>query len=73
MSEDQNLWAVDELQADATNSLELAQLAAEENDAIRVGAINYFCWKTWNSEVNANNCFLDINACVGGTESHDWA
>lgn len=27
----------------------------------------------FSGEVDSNNCFMDINAGAGGTESHDWA
>ena len=28
---------------------------------------------TCSGEADGNNCFLEINAGAGGTESHDWA
>ena len=27
----------------------------------------------FTGEADSNNCFLEINAGAGGTESHDWA
>jgi len=65
--------------------LEIALLAEAENDAILLDEIE----KTlvdiqkdaskleteclFSGEMDGNNCFLEINAGAGGTESHDWA
>lgn len=65
--------------------MEIALLAEAENDAILLDEIE----KTlvdiqkdaskleteclFSGEMDGNNCFLEINAGAGGTESHDWA
>ncbi|WP_316353491.1 peptide chain release factor 2 [Candidatus Trichorickettsia mobilis] len=79
------LGAVDGLQYDLSNNLELAQLAAEENDELVLDQVQRELEQLtivaekletaclFSGEADANNCFLDINAGAGGTESHDWA
>ncbi len=65
--------------------MELALMAESEQDefmldevestlkelAVTSGKFETEC--LFSGEADANNCFLDINAGAGGTESHDWA
>lgn len=65
--------------------IELAELAESEKDeqildqiekdlkklASLAGKFETEC--LFSGEADGNNCFLDINAGAGGTESHDWA
>jgi len=65
--------------------LELEELAYSENDqqvldqvetefkklSIIAGKFETEC--LFSGEMDGNNCFLEINAGSGGTESHDWA
>lgn len=66
-------------------AIELAKIAEEENDAemlkqieIDLNNISSASEKLetqclFSVESDTNNCFLEINAGAGGTESHDWA
>lgn len=68
-----------------TDTVELATMAAEEDDAemekqaekelkaIAVAAEKLETEALFSGEADGNNCFLEINAGAGGTESHDWA
>lgn len=65
--------------------LELADLAWEEGDeavldqteaelkSLSTVAAKFETECLFSGEADSNNCFLDINAGAGGTESHDWA
>ena len=66
-------------------NIALAFIAQEENDEemiqeiqqnlknILVTAEKLETECLFSGEVDGNNCFLEINAGAGGTESHDWA
>lgn len=66
-------------------AIELAEIAEEENDSemlkqieIDLNNISSASEKLetqclFSGEADSNNCFLEINAGAGGTESHDWA
>ncbi|PCJ29065.1 MAG: peptide chain release factor 2 [Rickettsiales bacterium] len=66
-------------------NIELASIAEEENDtkmadqiqkdleAIAKSAEKFETECLFSGEADNNNCFLEINAGAGGTESHDWA
>ena len=66
-------------------NIELAIIAEDENDEemvnqilLELGKIKSLSDKLeteclFSGEVDLNNCFLEINAGAGGTESHDWA
>lgn len=66
-------------------SIELAQIAEEEQDPemldqieLDLKNISHAVEKLeieclFSEEADSNNCFLEINAGAGGTESHDWA
>lgn len=66
-------------------NLELAELAEAEGEeamvdqvCIELKSIQSFAKKfeteaLFSKETDVNNCFLEINAGAGGTESHDWA
>jgi peptide chain release factor 2 len=63
----------------------LAAIAAEDNDSEMLQQIEVDLGKIlsaaeqfeieclFSGEADSNNCFLEINAGAGGTESHDWA
>jgi peptide chain release factor 2 len=67
------------------DTVELATMAEEEDDtemekqaeaelkAIAVAAEKLETEALFSGEADGNNCFLEINAGAGGTESHDWA
>jgi peptide chain release factor 2 len=67
------------------DTVELANMAEEENDAemekqaeeelknIAKAADKLETEALFTGEADSNNCFLEINAGAGGTESHDWA
>lgn len=67
------------------DNIELAQIAEAENDEqlvehiltelelIKKSAAKLETECLFSGELDANNCFLEINAGAGGTESHDWA
>lgn len=73
------------LEDELSESIELAQLAEIEDDQILLDQIESNLKKLmtitskfeteclFSGEADENNCFLDINAGAGGTESHDWA
>lgn len=73
------------LEKDLNDNLELAELAEMEEDDELVGeaqeALEKAQEKAKNAELNAllsgeadgNDCYLEINAGAGGTESQDWA
>lgn len=79
------LESINRLQTSLINNLELAQLAFDENDeslldqiqlelsklSVEAAKLEVAC--LFSGEADSNNCFLDINAGAGGTESHDWA
>ncbi|MBA2628896.1 MAG: peptide chain release factor 2 [Rickettsiaceae bacterium] len=66
-------------------NVELAQMAEEENDEEVISQVQLELIKIqvisakleteclFSGEADGNNCFLEINAGAGGTESHDWA
>jgi peptide chain release factor 2 len=68
-----------------TEALELAEMLEEEHDeeiskqievdlnTISIAAEKLETECLFAGEADGNNCFLEINAGAGGTESHDWA
>ncbi len=68
-----------------TDNIDLANMAEEENDEsildqvenelkqLAKVATKFETECLFSGETDANNCFLEINAGAGGTESHDWA
>lgn len=66
-------------------NIELGRMAEEEKDeslfqqiiseleSIKLAAEKLKTECLFSGEVDSNNCFLEINAGAGGTESHDWA
>lgn len=66
-------------------NIELAHMAEEENDEDIISQVQTDLIKIqlisakleteclFSGEADGNNCFLEINAGAGGTESHDWA
>ncbi|KAJ6644828.1 Peptide chain release factor 2 [Pseudolycoriella hygida] len=73
------------LQSSLNECLELEELAFEENDQqileqnleelkkLATIAEKFETECLFSGEFDSNNCFLEINAGAGGTESHDWA
>ncbi len=77
--------SIDELDSGASDTLDLLEMAAEEDDE---GAVNDIAEeiqgllqvleqlefrRMFNGEMDPNNAFLDIQAGSGGTEAQDWA
>lgn len=68
-----------------SDNMELARLAEVESDEealnfieqelsqLSVTAAKFETECLFSGEADQNDCFLDINAGAGGTESHDWA
>lgn len=79
------LTSFNTLQSNLSDLMELQELAEAENDKIILMqiekelqelAISSEKFETeclFSGEADNNNCFLEINAGAGGTESHDWA
>ena len=73
------------METSLADSIELAVMAELEHDdtmldeveatlkelSITAGKFETEC--LFSGEADGNNCFLEINAGAGGTESHDWA
>jgi peptide chain release factor 2 len=74
-----------QLSSSLRDNLDLAALADMEQDEtvldqveedlknLSIIASKFETECLFSGEVDSNNCFLDINAGAGGTESHDWA
>lgn len=79
------LGSFNKLLSTLNDNLELASLAESEGDEtvldqaekelekLCVTAAKFETECLFSGEADSNNCFLDINAGAGGTESHDWA
>ncbi|MEM6604886.1 MAG: peptide chain release factor 2 [Pseudomonadota bacterium] len=77
--------AIDTLTSGVADSMELLELASEEDDEAAVGDIESEITtltttletlefrRMFNGEMDSNNAFLDIQAGSGGTEAQDWA
>lgn len=77
--------SIDTLDSGASDTLEMLQMAAEEDDEAAVsdleaeiqtllkvlGELEFR--RMFDGEMDANNAFLDIQAGSGGTEAQDWA
>jgi peptide chain release factor 2 len=82
--EDQ-IKSYDSLKNTLADNIGLAELAELENDEVMLDIVendlknlSYLAAKLeieclFSGEADMNNCFLEINAGAGGTESHDWA
>jgi len=67
------------------DNVDLSEMAELENDeamldeieanlkSLQVLAAKFETECLFSGEADGNNCFLEINAGAGGTESHDWA
>ncbi|MDD0841847.1 peptide chain release factor 2 [Pseudomonas sp. Gutcm_11s] len=81
----QIVGTIDDLTGSLADSKDLLEMAAEENDE---GAVNDVAAEVerlreileklefrrmFSGEMDANNCYLDIQAGSGGTEAQDWA
>lgn len=74
-----------ELEEGLTDSKDLLDMAAEENDEETVDAVSgdlddyearvakLEFQRMFSGELDSSNCFLDIQAGSGGTEAQDWA
>lgn len=74
-----------QLQSNLNECLELEELAVIENDLyvleqnqqelkkLAIIAEKFEIECLFSGEFDSNNCFMEINAGAGGTESHDWA
>ena len=74
-----------EIESEYKSNIELAEMADLEKDAGILDEVEEVLRKLvtkvqkmqveylFSGEADANNCFLEINAGAGGTESHDWA
>ncbi|XVN42653.1 MAG: peptide chain release factor 2 [Candidatus Rickettsia vulgarisii] len=79
------LNSFNDLQSKLTECLELEELALLENDQqilqqiqedlqnLAIIAEKFETECLFSGEFDSNNCFLEINAGAGGTESYDWA
>lgn len=75
----------DKLNQSLKDNIELAEMAELENDSsilddvekqmkdLEALAEKFETECLFSGEADSNNCFLEINAGAGGTESHDWA
>jgi len=82
---EQGLSRYDELERGLSDSLELLEMAEAEGDAtvaadtektltnIRDRAAKLEIESLLSGEADPNNCFLEVHAGAGGTESQDWA
>ena len=82
---EQNLGAYDEMERDLKDNCELLEMAEAEGDsgvvkdaeaalvAVRDRAARFEIESLLSGEADANNCFLEVHAGAGGTESQDWA
>ena len=76
---------IDELDAGLTDADELLDMAAEEDDEETMSAVEgdierleaslakLEFRRMFAGEMDANNCYLDIQSGSGGTEAQDWA
>ncbi len=79
------LGSINQLATQLQDNIELAEIAELENDEniliqiekdlkqVAITAEKFEIECLFAGEADGNNCFLDINAGAGGTESHDWA
>jgi len=82
---EQGLGGYDEMARGLNDNLELLEMAEVEGDAtvaadaekalieIRDRAAKLEVESLLSGEADANNCFLEVHAGAGGTESQDWA
>lgn len=82
---EQQLQKFEDINTALENNIELAQLASEENDNNLLAEVQFefqsilqkatdlelLC--LFSGDVDAKDCFIEIHAGAGGTESHDWA
>lgn len=73
------------LKSELENTSELFEMALEENDEDTLTAVetdvhelekeieNMEFLRMFSNPLDANNCFIDIQAGAGGTEAQDWA
>ena len=82
---DAGLKAIDEMEHDLADNIELIELGEMENDidvvADAEATIEVLHGKAQQAELqtllsgeaDSNDCYLEINAGAGGTEAQDWA
>lgn len=59
--------------AEAENDEEMVNQIQVEMEKIKIASDKLEIECLFAGEADPNNCFLEINAGAGGTESHDWA
>jgi len=59
--------------ANTENDQEMLDIAQAELAKMQEIAFKFETECLFSGEADSNNCFLEINAGAGGTESHDWA
>ncbi|MGB1907344.1 MAG: peptide chain release factor 2 [Spongiibacter sp.] len=76
---------IDEMDAGLADNAELLEMAAEEDDEETVAAVEEEIARLeetlaklefrrmFSGEMDANNCYVDIQSGSGGTEAQDWA
>lgn len=79
------LGSYHKLRRSLSDNFDLALMAESENDeamldeieralkSLTTTAAKFETECLFSGEADSNNCFLEINAGAGGTESHDWA
>jgi len=79
------LKAIDELERELTDSIDLIELGEAEDDeevvaeaeaaieALQARAAKAELQTLLSGEADANDCYLEIHAGAGGTEAQDWA
>ncbi len=79
------LGSFHQLNSGLNDNIELSNIAEAENDEaildivqaelnkLQKIALKFETECLFSGEADSNNCFLEINAGAGGTESHDWA
>jgi peptide chain release factor 2 len=82
---EQSLSSYDTLERELGENIELLEMAEAEKDAtmiadaeavltsVRERAAKLEIESMLSGEADANNCFLEVHAGAGGTESQDWA
>jgi peptide chain release factor 2 len=82
---DSGVASIKTLERDLSDTLELAQMAEEEGDtslvdeaqatlrSLQARAGKAELEALLSGEADANDCYIEINAGAGGTESQDWA
>jgi len=75
--------AVEKLESELSNYIELLEMGEDDEQIMQeaetgLGALQKFAKQKeiecmFSGEVDSNDCFIEVHAGAGGTESHDWA